>query len=232
METFNIKISDLVIKINANYGFAKKFCKDYLTKEKEQLTISVSEQEIQQEMEQTNHKFLSEQVETTCIYRNIAKLLPLNDRFVMHAVALEYNKKAYLFIAPSGVGKTTHALLWKKYLEQANIINGDKPILKMENNKIFVYSCPWAGKENFKTNIVAPLEAVCIISQAKENKIEKIKLEENLTDVINQIYMPTEVTATEKTLDFLNVLCNQRVYKLKCDISYEAFKTCFDTLVK
>lgn len=46
--------------------------------------------------------------------------------------------QVYLFAGRSGVGKSTHVNLWKKYLgEEIEILNGDKPFLHFEKDKKF-----------------------------------------------------------------------------------------------
>ena len=73
----------------------------------------------------------------------------------MHGVALCYQQNGYLFLAPSGVGKTTHTNLWKEHLkDKVDIINGDKPILEFTQDKIILHASPWCGKENIFNKII------------------------------------------------------------------------------
>lgn len=65
----------------------------------------------------------------------------------MHGAVVAWKDQGYLFTAPSGTGKSTHLALWKKYLgDQAEVINGDKPFLKVMEDEVWVYGTPWAGK--------------------------------------------------------------------------------------
>ena len=42
--------------------------------------------------------------------------------------------------------KSTHARLWKDYLkDQVDWINDDKPLIKLEDGKIFIYGGPFSG---------------------------------------------------------------------------------------
>lgn len=62
---------------------------------------------------------------------------------MVHSSAIKYNDKCYLFSADSGVGKSTHTSLWHKvYGDKVQIINDDKPIIRLENNKLIVYGSP------------------------------------------------------------------------------------------
>ena len=59
------------------------------------------------------------------------------DRLAIHSAAIIYDDKAYLFSAPSGTGKSTHANLWKDEYD-CEILNGDVAIAQIiveENNK-------------------------------------------------------------------------------------------------
>lgn len=85
-----------------------------------------------------------------------------------------YKDNAYLFIAPSGTGKTTHINLWKKHINDLVIINGDKPIIRLINNEPIIYGTPWMGKERYGCNSKAKLKAVVILHQGQVDKIDKV----------------------------------------------------------
>ena len=73
-------------------------------------------------------------------------------RIVFHAVSFIWKDLAWLITAPSGTGKSTHYCLWKLLCPDAvQIINGDKPIVYMENDQVFVTSSPWTGKDSCNT---------------------------------------------------------------------------------
>ena len=98
--------------------------------------------------------------------------MPDFDAFLLHAAVIEVDGLAYAFAAPSGTGKTTHIALWKKFFgDRANIINGDKPIIRFENGTPYIYGTPWCGKEGYNINTKAPLAALCFIERSPENTI-------------------------------------------------------------
>lgn len=99
---------------------------------------------LQQNMPQYSLQYL----ETLAALRKIADFMPEKDCFLMHGAVVAWKDQGYLFTAPSGTGKSTHLALWKKYLgDQAEVINGDKPFLKVMEDEVWVYGTPWAGKE-------------------------------------------------------------------------------------
>lgn len=67
-------------------------------------------------------------------------------RIVFHAVSFIWKDLAWLITAPSGTGKSTHYCLWKLLCpDEIQIINGDKPIVYIENDEAFVTFSPWTG---------------------------------------------------------------------------------------
>lgn len=64
----------------------------------------------------------------------------------MHGTVVDHNGQAYMFTAPSGTGKTTHAKLWLDNLPDAFIVNGDKPFIIAGDEQPKACGTPWAGK--------------------------------------------------------------------------------------
>ena len=137
-----------------------------------------------------------------------------------------------MFTAPSGTGKTTHIRLWKKFLgDECEIVNGDKPILHIENNETIAFSTPYAGKEGYQNHSFAPLKGICLIRRGEENKIERVNAGEYISEIVKQIYMPFEPLQAIKTLELLdNMLRSIPLYVLYCDISEQAFRTSFNAM--
>ncbi len=233
-DVFSIRLADLTVKINTRYDFTKQFCNQYITDNIDMPDISV--QSRADDIEKEHRSVPNAEIgmcESLCVYRAIAEQLPQFDRFVFHGAAIEYNGEAYLFTAPSGTGKTTHINLWRKNLgDRVNIINGDKPIIHL-GEKTIVYGTPWAGKEGFCRNTSAPLKAICILRQAKTNKIEKLNTTDAIKHLMQQVYLPQNVDTLSKTLSLIGKLIEGTpVYLLGCDISNNAFETAFNTLTK
>lgn len=233
MSKLDIVLSGLKIGIEYSHDYMSNFCKDYISQfDKPQILAKAEQNAILKEKELVPGAPI-EACESLCIYRAIAEQLPQFDRFVFHGAAIEYDGRAYLFTAPSGTGKTTHINLWHKYLgEKVDIINGDKPIISVDKIST-VYGTPWAGKEGYQRNASAPLKAICILKQGKENKITKLEVAEAVNYLMRQVYLPSNPSALSKTLELLGtVIENTPVYILECDISKEAFETSFNQMTK
>ena len=160
---FTVNFSNLNIEINTKYNYTYKFCRDYLTDEKPDFSVSPIEEEIDEEIEISEFNPSRGYAESICVYRKIADMLPFYDRMVFHGAVISYNNNGYIFTAPSGTGKTTHISLWQKYLQGVEIVNGDKPILNIENGKVTAYATPYAGKEGYQNHSSIEIKGICII---------------------------------------------------------------------
>lgn len=99
-------------------------------------------------------------------------LLPF-DRILLHASAVIYQGKAYLFSAPSGGGKSTHAALWQQYYG-AKLLNGDKVIVDVTPNGCRAYGGPIAGSSEVYCNDSAPVGAVIFLHKQRYNQIAPV----------------------------------------------------------
>lgn len=99
-------------------------------------------------------------------------LLPWG-RMILHASAVIYQDKAYVFTASSGVGKSTHAALWEEHFG-ARILNGDKVILHISEQGVMASGGPSAGSSCIYQNETVPVAAVFLLKQGSENKIYSV----------------------------------------------------------
>ncbi len=232
---FCINIADLIIAIDNKYSYVESLCNAYKCNSHHfDFCVMASDEEIVTERNATDSTLSDDFIESVCIYRNIAKRLPAYNAFVMHGAAIEYKGKAICFTAKSGTGKTTHIKLWRKYFgSDVNIINGDKPIIRLKDDSFYVYGSPWSGKENYNSNINAPLKSICFIQQDKNNSIDKLDFHQSLNLMLPQIFLIPNPDITNKTVDLIGkMLSNTDCWKLYCDISEEAARTSFNAITK
>lgn len=173
-------------------------------------------------------------LENLAILRKIMDVLVVKyNAMLFHGSSVEYNGKGYVFTAPSGTGKSTHTRLLKQLLgDSLNYVNDDKPIIKVEGDKVFVYGSPWNGKHHLGCNIKAPLKAICLINRGKENKIEKISPKNALTVLFEQSMGFSNEETAESVLDVLTeVVKKVDFYKLYCNISEEAAQCSFKGMI-
>lgn len=94
-----------------------------------------------------------------------------NGAIILHTSYVLCDGEAILFCAPSGTGKTTQAELWKKY-RGARIINGDRAIVRYADNGFVAGGIYYSGTSDYCENIIAPLKAIVLLSQAERNTAE------------------------------------------------------------
>lgn len=223
---FKVKIADLVVEIDHIYPFVKEICKSYIyTGDGFDFRIKSTQADIDKERSITSEEGYSDgYLENICIYRQIALRLLEKDAFVMHAAVIGVGDKAYAFTAKSGTGKSTHIALWKRFLgDRVSVINGDKPILRFIDGKLYAYGTPWCGKEMWNTNMRAELNGLCFLERAKENKIVKITPMEASPLVMKQILIPNDAEGVIKTFEMVDkMLSITNLWRLGCNISQEA----------
>lgn len=231
MNRFNIKLAEKNVSITSKYDYAHKACEGYISEsDVYEIASFVTEEELASEIDNSETVITKEYAEFICLYRKIAEELPKYNRVVMHGAAITYNGSGVLFAAPSGTGKSTHIRLWKSaFRDKVDIVNGDKPIIGIEENNIMVYGSPWAGKENWHKNRCAPLRAICILTRSPDNFIRKINPQECLPLLLKQIYLPKNTESLRLTLElFSQLVSGVPVYVLGCDISQEAALTAYN----
>lgn len=94
---------------------------------------------------------------------------------LFHAAVVSYEGRGYMFLGPSGTGKSTHASLWQRYIAGTALVNDDNPVVRIgEDGEATVYGSPWSGKTPCYRNVRYPLGAIVLLSQAPYNKIQRL----------------------------------------------------------
>lgn len=153
---------------------------------------------------------------------------------LIHSSAIKYNGKAYLFSAQSGVGKSTHTALWKKVFgSRVEMINDDKPVIRVKDGKAFAYGTPFDGGSGIANNISAPVGAVVFIERGKINSVRKAQNSEIISNLFLSSSGYVTADAADKLLNNIARLiscCD--FYVLTCNTDISAVYTAFDAIVK
>lgn len=217
-----VKLAGHVLAIENQYDYLPGVCRDYLTEEAAEAVLSVTDEEIASE-NQNGGSWAPAYLESLAVYRKICERLLDDDILLFHCSALAVDGKAYLFTAPSGTGKSTHAQLWReRFKDRVVMINDDKPLLKIRQEEIRVYGTPYGGKGNLQTNTSAPVAGIVILHQAAENRICRISGKEAYPALLNQTYRRKDPAAMLRTLDLVKRLAGIPVWSLGCTISQAA----------
>lgn len=173
-------------------------------------------------------------VENSAILRKLSKLfLEKYDAILFHGSSVVYDGKGYIFTAPSGTGKSTHTRLLKEYLgDKIDYINDDKPILKVEDGKVYVYGSPWNGKHGIGKNVKAPLEAICFIERSLENFVTEVAPKDFMKVLFEQSMGFDDEESAEKILKILSLVMEKtKFYLLKCNKDISAAKCSFEGII-
>ena len=235
MITFNIKVANKILGITAFNETTKRYCVDFLTEEKPDYVITMTEEDLKNESSNSNNGQVYVNEEISALYRKIADLLVEDNIVVFHSSAISVDGNGFLITARSGVGKSTHAKNLSDYIgESFKYINDDKPLLKVNDNDVIVYSTPWNGKERRGNNISAPLKAILFLSRGETNTYRKITNKEEIyIKMLSQIYLPKEKSKREKALIIAdNLLKNVNFYEINVTKDIESAKMTYEEIIK
>lgn len=151
--------------------------------------------------------------------------------FLLHSSAVVYNDEAFLFSAPCGTGKSTHAQLWLKHFKGSYILNDDKPVIKWTDKGFYVYGTPFSGKTDLNVNKGVLLKGICMLERSEENSVELMGAEEALFHILNQTARPDTTERMDKLLLLLDKLIkNIRIYRLKCNMKIDAAEVSYNAM--
>ena len=131
----------------------------------------------------------------------VFSMLLRHNILTFHSVLLEHRGKGILVAAPSGVGKTTHARLWRD-TRGALILNGDRSPCYEENGQWFAFGTPWCGTSGENINRKVPVKAMVLLQQDTQNRILPMQPLERVNQLLGLAACP--LGWQEKVLDLLD----------------------------
>ena len=234
--------ADLGVEITSGYPHIHMLCKDYVSSCQPEIRVSVSPEDIvYEETKAIQHarqegledpQYPKTYLEALTVHRKMAESFPAFDRILIHGSALALDGQGYLFAAASGVGKSTHARLWREMFgSRVVMINDDKPLLHITPGETRVYGSPWAGKHFLSANTSAPLKGVCFLERGQVNEITKITAEEAYALLLKQCYRPKDRNGMDRTLELLDTLSRTvGMYRMRCNMDIQAAKVAWELL--
>ena len=234
MVTFTIKIADIVLEINAFNETTKRYCKNFLSEEKPHYVITMSEEDLKNEVSNsaTGQVYVNEEI--SALYRKIADLFVEEGIIVFHGSSFMVDGRGFIVTARSGVGKSTHVNLLKQLLgDELVYINDDKPLLRVKDD-VMIFSNPWNGKERRGNNISAPLKAIMFLSRSEKPSFKKIINKEDVyIKLMSQTYLPKEKSKREKALKLVDKLLKlTNFYEINVNTSEESAKMTKERIIK
>ncbi len=225
---FVMELAGVRIRMENQYAYLEQQCRDYIVSgSNADFSVAASPAEIAEE--QRNGTFSEGYCESICAYRHICDRISAYGVFLMHSSVIEVDGSAYAFAAKSGVGKSTHTALWLKNIPRARVVNGDKPLFRLEaNGAITVFGTPWNGKEEWGERISAPLAAVCFLERGETNEIRTATEAETVEKLVHQLYLRGEKASVDQRLHLMNALLQAvPFYVLRCNREDDAAWTAY-----
>ena len=219
-----IRIAELNVDIASRGKFIEKLSEKYIADfDTAEINIELSDSDIKAELTATEYQFSADYCEATAAYRKIGYRLPEFDAFILHAATFKYKDRGIALLATSGTGKSSHMQNWMKLFgDEIEIINGDKPVVRIKEGRPLAFGTPWCGKEGLSKNTSVELTDICFIVRGKENKTRLLSGDEIALRLLNQIVIPKGSANIVKTLELINQMINScRIWEIKCtaDIS-------------
>ena len=232
MVHFTLALAGKTVGVTAFFESTKEYCREYLCEKKADFSVSVTLEDIQREKEFFGKNAQQSALEPIALHRKIAtKMLEFNI-FLLHGSAVAVDGECFVFIAPSGTGKSTHTSFWRqKFGERAVMINDDKPFLKISQKGVTACGSPWSGKHGLDTNISVPLKGICILYRGAENVIKRITSKDAANMLHHQCYAAETETGREKTVLLLEKLMESvPLWKMHCTKTADAAITAFQAM--
>ena len=147
---------------------------------------------------------------------------------LFHAAVVSQEGKGYLFLGPSGTGKSTHAQLWLEHIEGTELVNDDNPVVRDG----VVYGSPWSGKTPCYRNVSVPIGGIVMLSQAPYNKIRRLSGIEAYVDLAESVGgMPWNIRISEDLHQKMNKLASTvPMWHLECLPDEAAARLCHETI--
>ena len=125
------------------------------------------------------------------------------ETLLLHASAVLWQGRAYLFLGKSGTGKSTHARLWLQCVEGSELLNDDNPAVRLVDGRAVAYGTPWSGKAPCYRNLSAAAGAFVRLEQAHANEISRREAVRGFAELLPSCF---------------NMRWDSGMYALLCDV--------------
>lgn len=157
-------------------------------------------------------------------------LLIRHHAFLLHSSVVIYQGKAVLFCGPSGIGKSTQAELWNRYLG-AEIINGDRCLIQWKDGIFWGGGSLWCGTSEIYRPDYAPIAGIFLLNQSQKNRIYPAG-SGTFSQLFRQCTLNSwDTSFMEELTDLLvHLLAHVSIYHLDCQPDKEAVLLARDIL--
>lgn len=147
---------------------------------------------------------------------------------LFHASVVAREGKAYLFLAKSGTGKSTHSTLWLKHVPGCQLVNDDNPAVGVRDGKVIVYGTPWSGKSPCYRNVSFEVGGFVRVTRDTTNHISRENVVQSFASLLPSCSgVKWDVRLYRAQGDALSaVIARSKVYVLGCRPDKEAAVVC------
>ncbi len=239
------RIAGAVVRVESLHADVHTLCRRYRFEGEPDFTVLTSQADIDFERERSEAAETAEAaaergerassdgyLETLAVYRKIAEAMPARDAVLVHGSCVAVDGSAYLFCAPSGTGKSTHARRWRELLgERAMMVNDDKPLVRVTDGGAIAYGTPWDGKHRLSSDVAVPLRAVCLLTRGDGNHIGRLAAAEAYPALLRHVYRPLDPAALALTLALVDrMVARVDLWRLHCTKGIEAAEVSFSAM--
>ena len=223
----NVRLAGITIGIKSKYNYIAEPLKEFVTDELNiSMKVVADENDIDYEWfcfvkerlysKSSFRKGLEPLLEKNAIFRKIVDKISDYSVLLIHGVVISNGKDAFLISAPSGIGKTTRAIKFISKNPDFYILNGDKPLLRLEEDKVVACGSPWKGKEQYGINGETPLRAILLLERSERTILTELDFENAFTNMLEQVYLPDDKESAIKVLHLVNKLCKKvKIFKFE-----------------
>lgn len=233
-----VKLAGVPIEMDNRYPDLAWLCAGYETDEAPQISLAVTPQELELERSMQSEIFSDGYLETVCMYRKLALEMLRYGVFILHASVIEVDGEGYGFLARSGTGKTTQTMLWLEHFgHRARVINGDKPLIRVEKDgdawRFIAYGTPWCGKENMGCNASVPLKALFLLERAPSPSCMRADEAASIDGIFHQMLMPGQAEQMDALLAMADrIIESLPIYVLRCNMKEESVTAAYEAAGK
>ena len=150
----------------------------------------------------------------------------------MHASVVMHGGRGFLFLGPSGTGKSTHSSLWLKHIEDCELLNDDNPVVRVVDGTVRVFGTPWSGKTPCYKAQDVPVGAIVRLHQAPENSIERLGTVQAYASVMASCsgFRPIRSLADAQHETLAAIATGIPCYELGCLPDEAAARLCWQTV--
>lgn len=245
---FQMELAERILEIHSLYGKCQEMCGEYVLSTEQHaapdIEIDIAIKNIlrendfsqSQEYREGKEQYLYHDpgyLEYFVVHRKICEIMPFFKTFLIHGSVISFNGLGYMFTAPSGTGKTTRTKIWLKEFPGSFVVNGDKPLIRVNEDVAYAYGTPWCGKENLAKKTKVPLNAIFVLERAddtEESNLERMSKAEAYISLLKQAYEPKDIEARKITLKLIEKICTLvKIYRFRSLPSREAIRLAWKT---